>query len=69
MLREELPPITPNPVIDAYKKDVDRTILRENLKLTVTERFEKLMALQRFAEEMRRAGREARLAATRRDND
>ena len=26
----------PNPVIEAYKKDVDRTLLRENLKLTPT---------------------------------
>lgn len=53
-------PFPPDPVIEAYKKDVDRTLLRENLKLSVEERFEKLMALQRFAEEMRRAGREAR---------
>jgi hypothetical protein len=60
MPREELPPITLDPVIEAYKKDVDRTLLRENLKLTVTERLEKLMELQRFAEELRRAGREAR---------
>jgi hypothetical protein len=49
-----------DPVIEAYKKDVDRTLLRENLKRTVTERFERLMELQRFAEEMRRAGRQAR---------
>ena len=34
--------------------------LRENLKRTVDERFELLMEMQRFAEEMRRAGREAR---------
>ena len=65
MPREPLPPITPDPVIEFYKKDVDRTLLRENLKLSVTERFEKLMALQRFAEEMRRAGLEARQAARR----
>lgn len=53
----ELPPsIEPDPVIEAYKKDIDRTLIRENLKLTVTQRFEKLMALQEFAEEMRRAG-------------
>ena len=49
-----------DPVIEAYKKDVDRTLLRENLKLTVTQRFERLMELQRFAEELQRAGREAR---------
>ena len=48
----------PDPVIEAYKKDVDRTLICENLKLTVQERFEKLMSLQRFAEELRRAGRQ-----------
>jgi hypothetical protein len=55
-----LPPgLEPDPVIEAYKKDVDRTLLRENLKLTVEQRFERLFELQRFAEELRRAGREA----------
>ena len=54
------PSFEPDPVIEAYKKDVDRTLIRENLKLTVTERFEKLLALQRFHEEMQRAGRAAR---------
>lgn len=53
-------PFPYDPVVEAYKKDVDRTLLRENLKLTVTQRFEKAMALQRFAEEMRRAGKSAR---------
>jgi hypothetical protein len=50
-----------DPVVEAYKKDIDRTLIRENLKLTVEDRFLKAMALMRFAEEMRRAGREARL--------
>jgi hypothetical protein len=50
-----------DPIIEAYKKDIDRTLLRENLKLTIEERFRKAMALMRFADEMRRAGREARL--------
>lgn len=49
--------LPPDPVIEAYKRDIDRTLLRENLKLTVEERFLKLMDLQRFAEELRRAGR------------
>lgn len=47
-------------MVEAYKKDIDRTLLRENLKLSVEERFRKAMALARFAEEMRRAGKEAR---------
>ena len=48
-----------DPVIEAYKAHIDRTLLRENLKLTVEERFLKLHALQRFAAELRRAGRRA----------
>jgi hypothetical protein len=47
-------------VIEAYKRDVDRTLIRENLKLTPTQRIEKLMAMQRFADEVRRAGRDVR---------
>ena len=49
-----------DPVVEAYKKDIDRTLFRENLKLTVEERFLKAMEHMRFAEELRRAGREAR---------
>ena len=38
--REELaPPDYFDPVIEVYKKDVDRSLLRENLKLTVAERL------------------------------
>ena len=48
-----------DPVIEVYKQHVDRTLLRENLRLTVEERFRKLMDMQRFAEELQRAGREA----------
>jgi hypothetical protein len=29
-----------DPVIEAYKKDVDRTLIRENLKLTPSQRLE-----------------------------
>jgi len=52
-----------DPVIEAYKAGIDRTLIRKNLKLTVTERFEQAMALQRFAEELRKAGKAAREAA------
>jgi hypothetical protein len=51
--------LAPDPVIEVYKKDVDRTLIRENLRLSVEERFEKLMRLQEFAEELRRAGQQA----------
>ena len=48
--RFELPPAeTYDPVIEAYKKDVDRTLLRENLKLTPAQRaekFERAMAIR-----------------------
>lgn len=50
-------PLEPDPVVEAYKKDIDRTLIRENLKLTHEERLRRLMALQRFAEELQRAGR------------
>lgn len=48
------------PLIEAYKKDIDVTLIRENLRLTVDERFQQLMRLQEFAEELQRAGRKAR---------
>jgi hypothetical protein len=48
-----------DPVIEAYKKDVDVTLIRENLRLTVDQRFQQLMKLQQFAEDLRRAGRKA----------
>ena len=60
MTMEPARQIERDPVIEAYKRDVDRSLIRANLALTVTQRFERLMALQRFAEELRRAGREAR---------
>ena len=50
----------PDPVIEAYKLGIDRTLIRQNLKRTVTERFEQAMALQRLAEELKRAGRAPR---------
>ncbi len=49
-------PSTADPVIEAYKKDIDRTLLRENLRLSVQQRFENLMQLQRFAQELQGAG-------------
>jgi hypothetical protein len=48
-----------DPVIEAYKKDVDRTLLRENLKRSVEERLRDLMRLQRFADKWRQAARQA----------
>ena len=42
-------------IIELYKRDVDRTLIRENLRRTIDERFLNLMDLQRFAEELRRS--------------
>lgn len=51
--------LEPSPVIEAYKADVDRTLLRENLKLTPDQRLQKMISVLRFTEELRRSGREA----------
>ena len=47
-----------DPVVEVYKRHVDRTLLRENLKRSVDERLRNLMAMQELAAEARRAGRE-----------
>jgi hypothetical protein len=51
-----------DPVIELYKKDVDRTLLRENLKLSVEERFRKFERFMEYLNELREAGRRARHA-------
>ncbi len=52
--------LDPDPVIEACKKDIDRTLIRENLKLTPDQRFQQLMQLQQFAGELQAAGQRAR---------
>lgn len=52
--------IEPDPVIEAYKKHVDRTLLRQNLRRSMDERWKVLAEATRLAEEMRRAGARAR---------
>jgi hypothetical protein len=52
--------LEPDPVIEAYKKDVDRSLLRENLRRTPEERWRNFLAAYRLAEEVRRAGAAAR---------
>jgi hypothetical protein len=46
-----------DPVIEAYKKDVDRTLLRENLKLSHEERVRKAESIHRSVERLRGAAR------------
>ena len=58
------PPDYCDPVIEVYKKDVDRTLLRENLKLTVEERFLKFARFWKYAQELREAGRKSRQAGS-----
>ena len=58
--RQSDPSLPPDPLIEAHKAGIDRTLLRENLRRSVAERMERLVELQRFAEELRRAGRQAR---------
>ena len=48
------------PVIEYYKRDIDRTWLREQLKLTPAERLDKLMAFMRSLEALRHAARRSR---------
>jgi len=44
-------------VIEFYKKDVDRTLLRENLKLTVEQRIRKAQSFHKSIEAWRGAAR------------
>lgn len=57
MVQDQPPVLSPDPVIERYKHDVDRTLLRENLKLSVEQRFRQLHALQQFATELKQAPR------------
>jgi len=50
-------------IVDVYKRDVDRTLIRQRLTRSIEERLEDLMELQRFADELRRAGRRAAAAS------
>lgn len=50
----------PDPVIEAYKRGVDRTLLRQNLKRTPEERWRNFAAAVALADELRRAGASGR---------
>jgi len=55
---EMVPPLAPadvfDPVIEAYKKDVDRTLIRESLKVTPAQRAERMLSNIRAIEDYRR---------------
>jgi hypothetical protein len=51
-----------NDGVGDFMRDVDRTLLRENLKLTPEQRLEKFASFMRFVAELRRAGENVRLS-------
>ena len=51
------PPLEPDPVIEAYKRDVDRTLIREQLRRSVDERVRRMIGALRLAEELHASGR------------
>lgn len=46
----------PDPVIEAYKRDVDRSLLRQNLMRTPRERWQVIARATELARELSRAG-------------
>ena len=50
----------PDPVVELYMKDVDRSLIRSQLRKTPTERLQDLIAMAEFYEEGRRARAKAR---------
>lgn len=48
----------PDPVIEAYKNDVDRTLLLENLRLSVEQRSKKFENSMRLCFELRKNAKE-----------
>lgn len=49
--------------IEDYMRGIDRSLLRENLKLTPAQRLDKFMKFRDFASQLRRAGEDARQSA------
>jgi hypothetical protein len=49
-----------DPVVEAYKVDVDRTLLRRNLQFTVDERFQQFASFMQYYDQLREAGRRLR---------
>ena len=49
-----------DPVVETFKKDIDRTLLRANLKLSPEERIRKLQAAVRGARVLQEAYKKSR---------
>ncbi len=54
-----------DPVVAAYRQNVDRSLLRENLKLTPEQRLRKLQSALAFNATLRNAGKKARASQLR----
>jgi hypothetical protein len=52
----------PDPVIEAYKRDVDVTLLIDNLRRSARDRLELMVARLELMEELRRTGPRPRTA-------
>jgi hypothetical protein len=50
----------PDPIIERYKVDIDRTLIRENLRKSHEERLLTLQRMQGFVAELHAAGKAAR---------
>jgi hypothetical protein len=50
-----VPPFPIDPVIEAYKRHVDESLLRENLKRTPEQRIVAIMKMNELVEAMRQA--------------
>jgi hypothetical protein len=49
--------LDPDPVIEVYRRDVDRTLIREQLRRSIDERVRRMISALRFATALREAGR------------
>ncbi len=65
------PPDVEDPVVDAFKKDIDRSLLRENLRLSPAQRAAMFRRFMSMVEEIRGAAlpREMRARILARDDD
>ena len=57
---QSAPDTAADPVIEAYKRDVDRTLVRQQLRRSVDERVQTMIAALRLAEELRNTTRPGR---------
>jgi len=54
-VKQERIKMPPDPVIEAYKRDVDDTLLLAQLRRSPTERLQAIMAMQKLIDEIHRS--------------